>query len=51
MSERGIIFVSGATGSGKSTTLACMLEYVNTHDNAMSSLRTPSSLFLRTNSA
>jgi len=32
MSERGIIFVAGATGSGKSTTLACMLEYINTHD-------------------
>jgi twitching motility protein PilT len=34
MSERGIIFVAGATGSGKSTTLACMLEYVNTHDKS-----------------
>ncbi|MBI4027491.1 MAG: PilT/PilU family type 4a pilus ATPase [Verrucomicrobia bacterium] len=32
MSERGIVFVAGATGSGKSTTLACMLEYVNMHD-------------------
>ncbi|MDD2710330.1 MAG: PilT/PilU family type 4a pilus ATPase [Verrucomicrobiae bacterium] len=32
MNERGIIFVAGATGSGKSTTLACMLEYVNNHD-------------------
>ncbi len=32
MSERGIILVAGATGSGKSTTLACMLEYVNSHD-------------------
>jgi twitching motility protein PilT len=32
MSERGIIFVAGATGSGKSTTLASMVEYVNTHD-------------------
>jgi len=32
MSERGIIFVAGATGSGKSTTMACMLEYVNNHD-------------------
>lgn len=32
MSERGIIFVAGATGSGKSTTLACMLEYINNHD-------------------
>lgn len=32
MMERGIIFVAGATGSGKSTTLACMLEYINNHD-------------------
>jgi pilus retraction protein PilT len=32
MNERGIIFVAGATGSGKSTTLACMLEYINNHD-------------------
>ena len=32
MNERGIIFVAGATGSGKSTTLACMVEYVNNHD-------------------
>ncbi len=27
--ERGIILVTGTTGSGKSTTLACMLEYMN----------------------
>ena len=27
--ERGIIFVTGTTGSGKSTTLAAMLEYIN----------------------
>jgi twitching motility protein PilT len=32
MSERGIIFVAGATGSGKSTTLASMIEYINNHD-------------------
>ncbi len=32
MSERGVIFVAGETGSGKSTTLACMIEYVNMHD-------------------
>jgi len=29
--ERGIVLVTGTTGSGKSTTLACMLEYMNTH--------------------
>jgi twitching motility protein PilT len=34
MTERGIIFVAGATGSGKSTTLACMLEYINNHDRS-----------------
>lgn len=34
MSERGIVFVAGATGSGKSTTLACMLEYVNNHEKS-----------------
>lgn len=32
MNERGIIFVAGATGSGKSTTLACMLEHINNHE-------------------
>ena len=31
--ERGIILVTGTTGSGKSTTMACMLEYMNTHKN------------------
>ncbi len=30
-SERGIILVTGTTGSGKSTTLACMMEYMNNH--------------------
>jgi twitching motility protein PilT len=30
-SERGIILVTGTTGSGKSTTLACMMQYMNTH--------------------
>ncbi|MFZ4693729.1 MAG: type IV pilus twitching motility protein PilT [Verrucomicrobiia bacterium] len=34
MSERGIVLVAGATGSGKSTTLACMIEYVNAHDRS-----------------
>jgi len=28
-SERGIVFVSGITGSGKSTTLAAMIDYIN----------------------
>ncbi len=27
--ERGIVLVTGTTGSGKSTTLACMLEFMN----------------------
>jgi twitching motility protein PilT len=29
--ERGIVFVTGTTGSGKSTTLAAIIEYINTH--------------------
>jgi twitching motility protein PilT len=29
--ERGIILVTGTTGSGKSTTLACMMEHMNTN--------------------
>jgi twitching motility protein PilT len=28
--SRGIVFVTGATGSGKSTTLAAMIDYINT---------------------
>ncbi len=32
-SHRGIVFVTGTTGSGKSTTLACMLEYMNSTKN------------------
>ncbi|WDE98731.1 PilT/PilU family type 4a pilus ATPase [Lentisphaera profundi] len=31
--ERGIILVTGTTGSGKSTTMACMLEHMNTSMN------------------
>src|SRR6185503_15671613 len=30
--ERGIILVTGATGSGKSSSMAAMLEHVNTHE-------------------
>jgi len=31
--KRGIVFVTGATGSGKSTTLACMIEHMNFNCN------------------
>jgi twitching motility protein PilT len=31
--HRGIVFVTGTTGSGKSTTLACMIEYMNAQMN------------------
>ncbi len=31
MEERGLILVTGTTGSGKSTTLASMVDHVNTH--------------------
>ncbi len=30
--ERGIIFVTGATGSGKSSTMASMVDHINTHE-------------------
>ncbi len=29
--QRGLVLVTGTTGSGKSTTLAAMIDYVNTH--------------------
>ncbi len=32
MSERGLILVTGTTGSGKSTTLAAMIEHINAND-------------------
>jgi twitching motility protein PilT len=31
MEERGLVLVTGTTGSGKSTTLAAMVDHVNTH--------------------
>jgi twitching motility protein PilT len=31
MNERGLVLVTGATGSGKSTTLAAMVDYINEH--------------------
>lgn len=32
--KRGIILVTGATGSGKTTTLASIINHINTHDSA-----------------
>lgn len=31
MTPRGLVLVTGVTGSGKSTTLAAMIDYINTH--------------------
>ncbi len=33
MEERGLVLVTGTTGSGKSTTLAAMVDYINTNRN------------------
>ncbi|NUO07564.1 MAG: PilT/PilU family type 4a pilus ATPase [Candidatus Brocadia sp.] len=33
MTKRGLVLVVGATGSGKSTTLAAMIDYRNTHNS------------------
>ncbi|SDZ79581.1 twitching motility protein PilT [Desulfuromusa kysingii] len=32
--QRGLVLVTGATGSGKSTTLAAMIDYINSHRTA-----------------
>ncbi len=32
--QRGLVLVTGATGSGKSTTLAAMIDYINNHSTA-----------------
>jgi len=33
MKPRGLVLVTGPTGSGKSTTLAAMIQYLNTHES------------------
>ena len=33
MAKRGLVLVAGATGSGKSTTLAAMIDHINTTRN------------------
>ena len=41
--ERGLILVTGVTGSGKSSTLAAIVDYINRHDlrRSFTSLRLP----------
>jgi twitching motility protein PilT len=34
MERRGLVLVTGPAGSGKSTTLACMIDYINHHRHA-----------------
>ena len=34
--ERGIVLLTGTTGSGKSTTLAAMIDHINTRAGATS---------------
>ena len=34
LEERGLVLVTGSTGSGKSTTLAAMVDHINTHKTA-----------------
>ncbi len=34
LSSRGLVLVTGTTGSGKSTTLAAMVDHINTHETA-----------------
>jgi twitching motility protein PilT len=44
MLKKGLVLVTGPTGSGKSTTLAAMVDYANLHRKDTSSpSRTPSS--------
>jgi len=47
LEQRGLILVTGTTGSGKSTTLASMIDIINTERNChIITVRTPSNLFM-----